>query len=142
MAAWQEYQALRSKPFTELGGGDGGEGPTDAVNMGYERGSLDREGRPRVGSPAQEGFTVPATPTGRVPWLTKDYVRDNASLFQWGWPAFNTNFIAVHPQRFIYGRFRGGYPARGLKSVSGVLAQGGAGEASRIHVPAIFIPQP
>jgi hypothetical protein len=135
--AWQEYQAMRSAPV----GRAGYEGVQD-VSPGGERGMIDYRGFPVVGTPDQSGFSVPATPTGRIPWLTKDYVRDNASVYQWGWPAFNTNALVIHPMRFIYARYRGGAPARGLKSISGVLAQGGSGEASKIHIPAIFIPQP
>jgi hypothetical protein len=140
--AWEEYQALRSAAFTELVGGEGDTAPTDAVNMGYERGTLDREGRPRVGAPDQGGFAVPATPNGRVPWLTKDYVRATASPFQWGWPAFNTNALIKHTTAFLAGRFRGQYPGRGLKSVTGIMDQPGSGEASRMHIPAVFIPSP
>jgi hypothetical protein len=134
---FQQYRGLRSTPD----GRAGYDGYQD-VSPGGERGLIDYQGHPRVGSPAQEGFSVPATPSGRVPWLNKEYVRDNASLYQWGWPAFFTHAVVVHPMRYIYARYRGGAPTRGLKSVSGVLANSGASEASRIHVPAVFVPQP
>jgi hypothetical protein len=137
--AWQEYQALRTVDTPD---NRGPAGVRIDVSAGGERGLIDYEGAPRAGMPDQSGFDVPATPSGRIPWLTKDYIRDNASLYEWGWPAFNTYAVVIHPQRYLATRYRGQYPARGLKSVSGVMAQQGSGEASKIHIPAIFIPQP